>query len=134
MMSDHPHHPDPNLRQTPPTAGPLVGAHPYDRSMPDAFTVLWTQDTCRALREHDRVGKQPPVAFGGIHQSLPTWTGARPGDEVYALHVNRRVVHVVSRMRIVDLDRGECCGPAPVHWISHRASRAGVRGLMSRTA
>ena len=30
---------------------------------------------------------------------------------MYALHINRYVVHVVSRIRIVDLDRGGCCGP-----------------------
>lgn len=84
--------------------------------MPDAFTLLWTQDTCRALRKYGRVGERPPVAFSGSHQSLPAWTSAHPGDEVYALHINRHVVHVVSRMRIVDLHRGECCGPAPVHW------------------
>ncbi|MCX5215861.1 hypothetical protein OG689_42710 [Kitasatospora sp. NBC_00240] len=32
------------------------------------------------------------------------------------MHVNRGVVHVVSRMRIVDRDRGECCGQAPASW------------------
>ncbi|QKW32851.1 hypothetical protein HUT06_01375 [Actinomadura sp. NAK00032] len=84
--------------------------------MPDAFTLMWTHDTCRALRKHGREGEQPPVAFSGGHQSLPAWTGAQPGDDVYALHVNRYVVHVVSRMRIMDLSRGECCGPTPTHW------------------
>ncbi|WP_432872133.1 hypothetical protein [Microbispora rosea] len=84
--------------------------------MPDAFTVLWTHDTCRALRKYGRVGERPPVAFSGRHQSLPAWARAKPGDEVYALHVNRYVVHVVSSMRILDLDRGECCGPVPGHW------------------
>jgi hypothetical protein len=84
--------------------------------MPDAFTVLWTHDTCRALREADRVGRRPPVAFSGVHSSLPAWSGARAGDEVYALHVNRRVVHVVSRMRVLDMERGACCGSAPATW------------------
>lgn len=84
--------------------------------MPDAFTVLWTHDTCRALRRAGRVGERPPVAFGGAHTSLPAWSGAGPGDEVYALHVNRCVVHVVSRMRVVDLERRECCGVAPAAW------------------
>ncbi|MFD0332093.1 hypothetical protein ACFQZC_37720 [Streptacidiphilus monticola] len=32
------------------------------------------------------------------------------------LHVNRRVVYVVSRMRILDKQRGECCGAAPESW------------------
>lgn len=82
----------------------------------DAFTVLWTHDTCRALRESGRVGRRPPVAFSGVHQSLPTWAGARAGDEVYALHVRQRQVFVVSRMRVVDLERGECCGEAPTTW------------------
>ncbi|MCX5213689.1 hypothetical protein OG689_31220 [Kitasatospora sp. NBC_00240] len=84
--------------------------------MPDAFTVLWTQDTCRALRKAGRVGERPPVAFSGVHTSLPAWSGAAAGDEVYALHVNRCVVHVVSRMRVVDTDRGDCCGAAPATW------------------
>ncbi|SDN74734.1 hypothetical protein SAMN05444921_13715 [Streptomyces wuyuanensis] len=84
--------------------------------MSDAFTVLWTHDTCRALRTAGRVGKRPPVAFSGVHQSLPTWSGARAGDEVYALHVNRCEVFVVSRMRVIDMDRGDCCGTAPTSW------------------
>ncbi|MFD1276730.1 hypothetical protein ACFQ51_48155 [Streptomyces kaempferi] len=54
-----------------------------------------------------------PVAFGGIHSSLPSWSGARVGDEVYALHVNRCVVFVVSRMRVIDMERRDCCGNAP---------------------
>lgn len=84
--------------------------------MPDAFTVLWTHDTCRALRKAGRVGERPPVAFSGIHTSLPAWSGARAGDEVYAVHVNRCVVHVVSRMRVVDRERGACCGAEPATW------------------
>ncbi|MER7492800.1 hypothetical protein ABT033_09195 [Streptomyces pharetrae] len=84
--------------------------------MPDAFTVLWTHDTCRALRKAGRVGERPPVAFSGAHSSLPAWTGARAGDEVYALHVNRREVYVVSRMRVIDMERRDCCGTAPASW------------------
>ncbi|MEU5594883.1 hypothetical protein [Streptomyces sp. NPDC020298] len=84
--------------------------------MPDAFTVLWTHDTCRALRKAGRVGERPRVAFSGVHSSLPSWSGARAGDEVYALHVNRGEVFVVSRMRVVDLERRGCCGAAPATW------------------
>ncbi|MGW0211315.1 hypothetical protein ACWDZ8_38115 [Streptomyces sp. NPDC003233] len=84
--------------------------------MSDAFTVLWTHDTCRALRKAGRVGERPPVAFSGVHSSLPAWSGARAGDVVYALHVNRRVVHVVSRMRVIDMERRDCCGTAPGTW------------------
>ncbi|MEU3640668.1 hypothetical protein AB0H23_31130 [Streptomyces albogriseolus] len=84
--------------------------------MSDAFTVLWTHDTCRALRKAGRVGERPPVAFSGVHSSLPAWTGARAGDEVYALHVNRREVFVVSRMRVIDMGRRDCCGIAPAAW------------------
>jgi hypothetical protein len=84
--------------------------------MPDAFTVLWTQDTCRALRGDGRTGQCPPVAFSGVHTSLPAWSGAAVGDEVYALHVNRGVVFVVSRMRVLDRNRRDCCGPAPASW------------------
>ncbi|MFB7907833.1 hypothetical protein ACFC1T_15485 [Kitasatospora sp. NPDC056076] len=84
--------------------------------MPDAFTVLWTHDTCRSLRKGGRVGERPPVAYSGVHQSLPAWSTAKAGDEVYALHVNRCEVFVVSRMRIVDRERGECCGAARATW------------------
>ncbi|MYQ86825.1 hypothetical protein GTY51_25130 [Streptomyces sp. SID4936] len=49
--------------------------------MPDASTVLWSHDTCRALRKAGRVGERPPVAFHGVHSSLSAWTGARAGDE-----------------------------------------------------
>ncbi|MFD8153084.1 hypothetical protein ACFV28_20330 [Streptomyces sp. NPDC059720] len=84
--------------------------------MPDAFTVLWTHDTCRALRKAGRVNERPPVAFSGAHSSLPAWTGARSGDEVYALHVNQREVFVVSRMRVLDMARRDCCGAAPANW------------------
>lgn len=69
--------------------------------MSDAFTVLWTHDVCRALRRAGRVGERPPVAFIGVHSSLPAWTGAGAGDEVYALHVNRREVFVVDRKSVV---------------------------------
>jgi hypothetical protein len=84
--------------------------------MSDAFTVLWTHDTCRALRKAGRVGERPPVAFSGIHSSLPAWTGARAGDEVYALHVNRCEVFLVSRLRVIDLERRDCCGTPPATW------------------
>ncbi|MGW5350323.1 hypothetical protein ACWERV_07370 [Streptomyces sp. NPDC004031] len=84
--------------------------------MADAFTVLWTHDTCRALRKAGRVGERPPVAFSGIHSSLPKWSRTRAGDEVYALHVNRCEVFVVSRMRVLDLERRDCCGAAPATW------------------
>lgn len=81
--------------------------------MSDAFTVLWTHDVCRALRKEGRTGQRPPVAYSGVHSSLPSWSSAKPGDEVYALHVNKCVVHVVSRMRIVDSERDACCGAKP---------------------
>ncbi|MFE0703992.1 hypothetical protein [Streptomyces sp. NPDC058872] len=62
------------------------------------------------------MGERPPVAYSGLHQSLPTWSGARAGDEVYALHVNRCEVFVVSRMRVIDMERGDCCGAAQTTW------------------
>ncbi|WP_330451389.1 MULTISPECIES: hypothetical protein [unclassified Streptomyces] len=84
--------------------------------MSDAFTVLWTQDVCRALRKAGRTGERPPVAFSGVHSSLPAWAGADSGDTVYALHVNQRQVYVVSRLRVDDRERGACCGTAPASW------------------
>ncbi|MFE9703296.1 hypothetical protein [Streptomyces sp. NPDC005930] len=35
---------------------------------------------------------------------------------MYALHVNRREVFVVSRMRVIDRERCGCCGTAPATW------------------
>ncbi|TRV81055.1 hypothetical protein FKN01_04765 [Streptomyces sp. 130] len=84
--------------------------------MSEAFTVLWTHDVCRALRKAGRAGERPPVAFSGAHSSLPRWAGANTGDTVYALHVNQRQVYVVSRLRVVDRERGTCCGTPPVTW------------------
>ncbi|MFJ4990293.1 hypothetical protein ACIP9H_41710 [Streptomyces sp. NPDC088732] len=84
--------------------------------MSDAFTVLWTHDTCRALRKAGRVGERPPVAFSGVHSSLPAWSGVRPGDQVYALHVKQREVFVVSQMRVIEAGRRDCCGTAPTTW------------------
>lgn len=81
--------------------------------MPDAFTVLWTHDTCRELRKSGRIGERPTVAYSGVHTSLPSWGSARPGDEVYAVHVMKRVVYVVCRMRVLDKERGRCCGAEP---------------------
>ncbi|WAZ19097.1 hypothetical protein STRCI_000123 [Streptomyces cinnabarinus] len=84
--------------------------------MSDAFTVLWTHATCHALRKAGRVGERPPVAFSGVHSSLPAWSGARSGDEVYALHVNQCQVFVVSQMRVIDTERRDCCGTTPATW------------------
>ncbi|MFF4341788.1 hypothetical protein ACFY00_17865 [Kitasatospora sp. NPDC001540] len=87
--------------------------------MPDAFTVLWTHETCRALRRAGRVGQRPTVAYSGIHASLPPWSGASTGDEVYALHVNRCEVFVVSRMRVLGPARGDCCEGTPTGGTGH---------------
>lgn len=84
--------------------------------MDEAYTVLWTQDTCRALRRSGREGLCPPVAFSGIHSSLPSWRMTDIGDEVYALHVGRGVLHVVCRLTVTSKDRHDCCGPIPVNY------------------
>ncbi|WP_232290276.1 hypothetical protein [Micromonospora sp. ATCC 39149] len=83
--------------------------------MSTAFTTLWTHDVCRELRRH-RVGERPSVAFSGVHQSLPSWTSVGVGDDVFALHVNRCVVYLVSRLRVVDKQRRDCCGAAATTW------------------
>ncbi|GAA2461547.1 hypothetical protein GCM10010433_74780 [Streptomyces pulveraceus] len=46
----------------------------------------------------------------------PAWSGAGAGDEVYAPHVNRYGVFAMSRMRVIDTERRDCCGTAPVTW------------------
>lgn len=83
--------------------------------MSDAFTALWTQDLCRPLRK-GFVGRRPPVVFSGAHGSSIGWGSVETGDDVFALWVNRCVVHVVSRLRIVDWKQSECCGPLPGFW------------------
>ncbi|MGW2938309.1 hypothetical protein ACWDA7_42520 [Streptomyces sp. NPDC001156] len=35
---------------------------------------------------------------------------------MYALHVNRGVVFVVSQMRVIDMERRDCCGTTPATW------------------
>jgi hypothetical protein len=84
--------------------------------MSSAFTTLWTQDRCRDLRRQQRIGLRPPVAFSGVHSSLPSWRSTDIGDDMYAVHVNRGVVYVVCRMRIVDKDRHGCCGAEPADY------------------
>lgn len=84
-------------------------------AMSATFTTLWTHDVCRELRRH-RVGQRPPVAFSGVHQSLPSWTSVGVGGDVFALHVNRCVVYLVSRLRVVDKQQRDCCGAAPTTW------------------
>ncbi|MFF3589032.1 hypothetical protein ACFYYI_17995 [Streptomyces sp. NPDC002387] len=98
--------------------------------MSDAFTVLWTHDTCRALRKAGREGERPPVAYSGIHSSLPAWSGARAEDEVYALHVNRCVVYVVTRMRVIDMGQRDCCRtPGHGAWSMLGASGCGAKAV-----
>jgi hypothetical protein len=74
--------------------------------MSAASTALWTQDGCRA----------PPAVYSGIHQSLPSWGHVETGDDVFALHVNRCVVRVVSRLRLLDWKQTDCCGTLPAGW------------------
>jgi len=83
--------------------------------MPAAFTTLWTQHVCRELRK-DRIGCRPPVAFSGIHQSLPRWSSVGVGDTVHAVHVSKCVVYLVSQLEVIDKERRDCCGPAPASY------------------
>ncbi|MFJ5234703.1 hypothetical protein ACIQBJ_32995 [Kitasatospora sp. NPDC088391] len=78
--------------------------------MSNHFTVLWTHWTCRELQRAGLTGQRPPVAFSGVHTSLPRWAGARPDSEVYAVHVKGGVLHLVSRMRVLaPADDRPCC-------------------------
>ncbi|GAA2714718.1 hypothetical protein [Actinoplanes palleronii] len=80
-----------------------------------AFTALWTQDVCRPLRK-GFVGRRPPVVFSGAHGSSIGWGSVDTGDEVFALHVNKCVIHVVSRLRVLDWKQSACCGALPAFW------------------
>jgi hypothetical protein len=70
--------------------------------MSDAYTVLWTKDRCRLLKEAGQVGARLKVLFGGPHQSQPRFSrfGVKPGDYIYPIHVADGALHVLGRMRV----------------------------------
>jgi hypothetical protein len=65
------------------------------------------------------------VAFSGAHQSLPSWTSVG-GDDVYALHVNRCVVYLVSRLRVVATSGAPLAWPRSIRLDPFRGTRANV--------
>jgi hypothetical protein len=73
--------------------------------MNDSYTVLWTDDRCRWLKEHGATGQPLRVLFGGGHQSAPSFTrfGVRPGDFIYPVRVHRTILHVIARMRVREI-------------------------------
>jgi hypothetical protein len=73
--------------------------------MNDSYTVLWTDDRCRWLKEHGATDQPLRVLFGGGHQSAPSFTrfGVRPGDFIYPVRVHRTILHVIARMRVREI-------------------------------
>ncbi|WP_143674414.1 MULTISPECIES: hypothetical protein [Streptomyces] len=63
---------------------------------------------CRCLRRRFGTGRLQRRSF-----LLARPVGCPSQDEVYARHVNRYVVSVVSRLRIIDTERCDCRGPGP---------------------
>jgi hypothetical protein len=70
--------------------------------MSDAYTVLWTKDRCRHLKQSGQVGSKLTVLFGGPHLSQPRFSrfGVKPGDYLYLIHVADGVLYILGRMRV----------------------------------
>lgn len=70
--------------------------------MSDAYTVLWTKDRCRRVKQLGQAGAKLTVLFGGPHQSQPRFSrfGVKPGDYIYTVHAADGVLYVLGRMRV----------------------------------
>jgi hypothetical protein len=70
--------------------------------MSEAYTVYWTQQRCKALRQLDGVGKPLHVLFGGPYTSEPSFVRAtvRPGDDLYPITVRSGVLYILGRVRV----------------------------------
>jgi hypothetical protein len=78
----------------------------------DSYTVLWTNDLCRALIRGGFLGERPTVLFGGPHRSRPSFrhAGVVPGDRIFALRAWRTALYPVCSIevqRIVDYDTAD---------------------------
>jgi hypothetical protein len=70
--------------------------------MPDSYTVLWTNDSCRWLKKNGATGQPLRVLFGGSHQSAPSFTrfGVQAGDVIYPVGIRRCTLHIITRMKV----------------------------------
>jgi hypothetical protein len=69
----------------------------------DSYTVFWTMDRWLGALG---VGHRPlPVLFGGPHLSEPSFrrAGVKVGDAIYPVAVANRQVHLVARMRVLEM-------------------------------
>jgi hypothetical protein len=73
--------------------------------MSSAFTILWTQDRCQALRKYGQEGKRLEVLFGGPHTSEPSFRryGVIEGDYIYPARLLKGTLYVMGRMRVKHL-------------------------------
>lgn len=73
--------------------------------MSDSYTVLWTDDRRRWLKNNGVTGRSLRVLFGGGHQSAPSFTrfGVKPGDSIYPVWVHGGVLHLVARLRVREI-------------------------------
>ena len=73
--------------------------------MSESYTVLWSQDRCRLVKQSGQSGARLTVLFGGPHQSHPRFSrfGVRPGDHIYPVHVADGVLYLLGRMRVKQL-------------------------------
>jgi hypothetical protein len=73
--------------------------------MSSAFTILWTQDRCQAVRKHGQEGKRLEVLFGGPHTSEPSFRryGVKEGDYIYPVRLLKGTLYVIGRMRVKHL-------------------------------
>ena len=70
--------------------------------MAEAYTVFWTQERCKALRQLGGEGKPLHTLFGGPHTSEPSFRRAtvRPGDDLYPIAVRGGTIYILGRVRV----------------------------------
>jgi hypothetical protein len=70
--------------------------------MPDAYTVLWTKDRCRRVKQLGQAGAKLTVLFGGPHLSQRRFSrfGVQPGDYIYPVNAAEGVLYILGRMRV----------------------------------
>ncbi|MEU5023941.1 hypothetical protein [Streptomyces milbemycinicus] len=70
--------------------------------MPDAYTMLWTNDLCAYLKKEGYEGERLVILFGGPFQSMPSFLGAgvKEGDHIYPVRAFRKRLWALGRMEV----------------------------------
>ena len=93
----------------------------------NAYTTLWSRDRLEAATLYAVPGFRFETMFGGPHTSLPSFrrAGVKAGDWIYAIHVRSGSLHVLGRMKVVNILTMD-------HWrrqYPHRAAELGAFDL-----